>query len=381
MRFLIAIFTVFLLYSCSDTFSDTDFILKGQKQITFHKIRITDSLRINAASMSLDGRWGIHGDRLFYVDNHQVPVKYFDTLGDFIERKLEHGRGPNELFGKLDLFCYTPENEIIIIDGNDWSFYRFSADGKELYHHQFLKEIRFNTSNWQNLLQHPEPENVMMYELEFEYRQFALFKDWMIIPIMTEHVSFNGFDVMAHPKEFYKRAYALGAFNRHTFFQERFFGHYPPIYRKKMIPNFLHSCVATDGQYLYVGYEADPLVYAYDDRLESAFAFGFEGTGMKNNYPQTSSVDEAVTKSKEHRQKYDHYGALQYITPYLFRSYTASGTVRLQVYENTNLTGELNTGRKEFELMGYIEPYFYACVACDIDNEEYRIIKFKMESI
>ena len=375
IHILMLAFTVVL---CACTPTSSVFLERGEVRIQYEAMRITDTVIIDASHMSMDGRWHIYGKQLFYIDNHQVYLKHFDTLGNFLERKLEHGRGPNELLSPPVFFGYTTENEIIYIDKN-WFFYRFTEEGKEQYCHQFLKDVIFNASDWQDLFQRPNPENVMMYELEIQYRQFALFKDWIIIPIATEHINFNGFDKTAHAKEFYERAYNLGAFNRQTFFQEHFFGFYPSIYRKKMIPNFIASCVAADEHYLYVGYEADPLVYVYDDHLEPAFAFGFEGVDMKNNYPETSSVGDAFDKRKEQRQKYDHYGALQYITPYLFRSYTSGGIVRLQVYENTNLVADINTGSREFQMMGYIEPYYYACVACDIDNEEYRIIKFKIE--
>ena len=377
MKRFVFVYVAIAFLSCSGNGS-LDFARIGEKEILYHQMLIVDSLTIDASTMSLDGWWGIYGDRLFYVDKQQVYVKYFDTTGSFIERKFARGRGPNELLGPPVFFGHTTEDEMIYIDGN-WFFHRFNVDGEELYSHHFLDDIIFSNSDWQDLLQNPDPENVMMYEIEFQYRTFAFYRDWIIIPITTEHISYNGFDKMSHAKEFYKHSYTLGAFNRQTFFQERFFGHYPLVYRKKIIPNFMTNCVAADEDYLYVSYEADPLLYAYNDRLELTFAFGFEGEGMKTNYPETSSVEQAMEQLKTQRKSYDYYGMIHYEFPYLFRNYTSRGAIHFQVYENSNLVGDINTGRKEFQLIGYIAPYYYACIACDIDHEQYRIIRFHLE--
>jgi hypothetical protein len=160
---------------------------------------------------------------------------------------------------------------------------------------------------------------------------------------------------------------------------EKLFGHYPPIYMESIIPNFRYNHLASSVDYLYAGYEADPNIYLYDKELKLCGYIGEPVEGIATNFPETTTLDEAESKVIEHKNLCGYYSKVNYINGYLFREYVKPNSVNgLQIYKDGNLIFEEDF-TNEFNMIGYIEPYYYAHVKTDLEQELFKILKFKLE--
>ena len=158
---------------------------------------------------------------------------------------------------------------------------------------------------------------------------------------------------------------------------------FPQIYHQEKA-----SCASFGGvnfdvgeDYLYVGYEADSLIYRCDFSGEPESCFGISGKGMDMDYAPVRSWDD-VPVYRQNRETKGRYGWIEYIdeTGLLFRSYSRgqhSSSDGLQIYENGVLAADLDVPG-EFRVAGYIEPYYYSQVFEDEENGRLRIMRFRL---
>ncbi len=132
----------------------------------------------------------------------------------------------------------------------------------------------------------------------------------------------------------------------------------------------------------YIGFEADSLIYCYDQEFQPKYAFGFQGKKMRTDYPNVHTVDELRYKRTNEKQKYGHYNSVKYIdeTGLLFRTYAKGSHYRwdgLQIYDGTTLMGDVEVP-KNFRIIGYYDDYYYASCGIDEEKEIISICRFKL---
>jgi hypothetical protein len=167
-------------------------------------------------------------------------------------------------------------------------------------------------------------------------------------------------------------------YNNDSIKVEKYFGQFPPIYRNTIIPNFKNNHLTSDCNNLYVSYEADPNIYVYDKDFKLLGYIGEPVNGIATVFPKTTTVEEAEDNYNYHKSKCGYYHKINFINGYLFRNYVKPNKVKgIQIYKDGNKVYEKDFD-KEFNIIGYIEPYYYAHIETDIEDELFKIVKFKI---
>ena len=228
-----------------------------------------DTLLIDARATSLQGRWSIVNDQLCFADEHIVKVSFYDTVGAVQRFCFNTGRGPGEmLFPPLAFFSlsggdyfYSDKNQNMFIVSSD-----FEVKKKiNLISATFPKNQTKEYLN--NLLLKPDPTVYHMYEACIQGQDYVEYTGKILFPVTTEHIKFNGI-LEQYAAEFYKSAFNVMAIDTTEMEVEHLFCRYPPVYDKSCIPNFKGCHLATDGEYLYVNFEADYRIYIYNNQFE-----------------------------------------------------------------------------------------------------------------
>lgn len=130
---------------------------------------------------------------------------------------------------------------------------------------------------------------------------------------------------------------------------------------------------------MFVGYEADSLIFVCDLSGVPKSAFGNRGKGMDTDYYSVSTWNEIENFEKNHSGK-DCYSWIEYIdeTGLLFRSYTKRGDADgLQIYKNQVLVADVEVP-PGMKVIGYSAPYYYSTVNEDYENERLTIFRFRL---
>lgn len=157
-------------------------------------------------------------------------------------------------------------------------------------------------------------------------------------------------------------------------------GHYPNIYTQKNIPIFGLYDFAILGTNIYVSFNADPKIYVLDTQGTPLYSFGCPDEDIKLDYPQTKTFDEYEDKWFEHRQKYGYYDRIYLKDNTLLRTCrTDKRKYKLQVYQNEQMTGDIELDRP-MEIIGLgADNYYYAYVRDDIEEDRFVLIKFLLQ--
>ena len=78
-------------------------------------------------------------------------------------------------------------------------------------------------------------------------------------------------------------------------------------------------------------------------------------------------------------KKYGYFTTLTVAGDYLFRGYKREGEqgYGLQIYKNKDLVGDIHT-KEAVNILGYQDGFYYGELPVDVDNEQFRIIRFKL---
>lgn len=341
-------------------------------------LSIFDTINIDATSTSLQGEWIIIDDKLIYLDKNLVSIRKYNRNGEFVEKVLNRGRGPQEFLNPPLCFLKLTNSNYLYIT-RDSDFYILDS----VYNQKLKMNLIIKASendNMSELYDHPNPNKISMYEMEIGDNQMVEFGDNIVFPITTEHIKYNGFYKENNAADFYKHSFTLLALNKNTFNYHKVFANFPSIYWNKMIPNFKSCSICADDSVLFVSYQADPNIYTYNKNLELFGYFGKSSEMINTDlYPETTNFNDAEKNYKKHHKEYGYYSEIKQIQKYLFRSYhTTDGKNGLQIYYKYGLIHNSILPYDLFDMIGYIEPYFYAVTKCDIENERYSIIRFKI---
>lgn len=371
-----------LMCSCnnSDSLIQTNYesainLNSSKKQI---QLSIIDTLIIDASNTSLSGEWIIIDSNLIYLDKHIVTIKKYNLNGELIDALFSRGRGPKEFLSPPICFTRLPHNKYLYIDRDSYFFILDTLFNKQLKINLIEKVAK--SCNMEDLYNNPDPNNISMYEMSIRDNQFIVFGENIIFPITTEHIKYNGYYKKNNAINFYKQSFTLLTLDIHTLNPIHLFANFPPIYRDKIIPNFKECNISANDSILFVSYQADPNIYLYNKQLELFGYFGKSADIINSNYPQTKTFEEAELNYKRHRQENGYYSEIKSIQKYLFRNYIGSGNkLGLQIYQDYGIVYDSLLPYDIFEMIGYIEPYFYAITKCDSENETYNIIRLKID--
>ncbi len=338
-----------------------------------------DTLYIDAGATSLEGQWLLKNDRLVYADKHMVGVREYDLKGNFIQKHISRGKGPDEMGSSFFVSTVTSRNELLGLDGM-WQIFCYDSN----YHwtfppFRFLSDNPINDENYDELFRHPHAEQVAIYEYNFNVRKLYRNGYLLIVPVVTEHVHFNGYEINSKAKEFWRTSHVFASVDLSENRTQKLFGTYPPLYQEKNIPNFSSYDFAAGDGCLYSAFAADTLIYIRDMDGVLKGSMGFSAPGISRNYPETKTFDEAESQREKQLKKYGYFTTLTVAGDCLFRGYKREGEqgYGLQIYKNMDLIGNIHT-KEAVNILGYQDGFYYGELPVDVDNEQFRIIKFKL---
>lgn len=370
----------FNLISCNDsTFVDEYINLQhtGEKNVQITELPL-DTIYIDASLTSLEGEWHLKDNKLYFIDKVLIGVNIFNLNGQYIGRQIERGRGPNEILQPMLASSFSKDGDFVGID-QGWVVSLFNEQFKKEKSYRLFEDIDGDKQVWEDLLQHPNPNEFRMYEFFINTPGIRFWKDQIIIPIITEHIDYNGFYKNANAQDFWLKSYnflTIDIQNRKT---KKLFGHYPPIFRERNIPVFSLLYFDIENENIYCSYRADSLIYIRNNKGELVKSIGYAASSINGNYPDTETFEDYSKHRREHEKQYGFYKQIKVVNKYLFRSYKKDGELGygLQIYKNDNLIGDINFV-EEVNMIGYSDGFYYGVLPVDIDSELFRIIKFKL---
>ena len=177
----------------------------------------------------------------------------------------------------------------------------------------------------------------------------------------------------------YEHSYTIGMLQGNDFKLVRMICPRSPVYLEyEYLSGFKGVLFTVCDDSLFFSFEADSKIYRMDLNDEKVVAFGCAGEDMNTDYPERKSLEESDEYLWEDHQKYGHYYDLKYIpeTSVLFRSFRHGSSCKedgLQVYKNTCLVAEYKVP-KEFKVIGYFPPYYYAAGETGDEEDERMVI-------
>lgn len=364
----------------ADEYSGLEY--RGGRSVAVHAFSETDTLRIAAGPTSLDGEWILADNKLLFLDNYMVGVREYDMEGHFIARYITRGRGPNEMLSPAYVATLTTDGDLVMLDSSWWIYAYDSLYYRKGDPYPFLSDIPLKRDDWMQLLHKPDPRVNYMYEFNANVRRIKVADSLLVMPVITEHVLYNGYEAADNARKFWSEAFNFIFVDLKNRCTGNLFGSYPPLYRRRNIPVFSKFDFDADVRKgdLYVGYAADSLIYIRsltDGTLKYSFGCGAEG--VSSRFPETRSFGEYEKVYEEHMAKYGYYTRLIRAGEYLFRGYKKEQEVAygLQIYHDKLLIGDI-AADEPVEVIGRHDGWFYGVLPADMDNECFRILKFRL---
>lgn len=340
---------------------------------------IGDTLFVEAGATSLEGQWLLKDNRLVYVDKHLVGIREYDLEGNFIRKKISKGRGPDEMGIPFFVSAVTAGTGLLGLDGK-WQIYGYDSDYRWTFPpFRFLSDNPINDENYNELFSNPHAEQIAIYEYNFNVRRLCRNGYLLFVPVVVEHVHFNGYEINGKAKEFWRTSHIFACVDLSEQRTQKIFGTYPPLYLERNIPNFSDYDFAVVDGCLYSAFAADSLIYIRNMEGVLKSTMGFSAPGISRNYPETATVDEAESLREKQLEEYGYYTTLTIAGDYLFRGYKQEGDkgYGLQIYKGSDLVGDIHT-REAVNVLGYQDGFYYGELPVDVDNERFRIIKFRL---
>lgn len=338
-----------------------------------------DTMDIDASATSLRGTWSIRGGHLFFTDHSVVGIREFDADGRFVAKHINKGRGPGESISPFNVSCFDSLGNVLVLNHN-WQYLVFDpslSTVKSTY--VFLSDENYKYDNWVSLLQKPDPEKNAMYEFNLQSRCMVADGQDIIVPIETEHVLLNAY-IKFNSKRYWHDTYNFMRINPYEGRIKEKFGHFPPVYQRRLRMSAFHACsFDTKQDEMLITYAADSLIYVrgLDGKLKYAFGRGVEG--FDYNYPQISSFDDYTEHRIEQQLEYGYYMELKVVDNLVFRSYKCPQTsgYGIQIYRGCEYVGDLHFNEHTY-VFGRIGDLFYAATDADLDQDVYHIYRFRL---
>lgn len=362
----------------------------GTKSVVYTSVKV-DTLRFGAQHTSLEGQWLMRDSILYFIDRYVVGVKAYSLEGEYLGEHIKQGRGPDEVLCASWVSAIDEPGGNFVFHDTNCAVQVFTPDTfRKLVDSEaawFMKLGEgFGEGSWQDLLHNPDPEIPQMYEYRFDCGRMLSADGQVILPVTTEHVSYNGYNVSSGAKDYWRHSYIFITFDPDDIAgTKHLFGHYPPVYHRKNIPAFSEYdfCFLDSGR-LLVGFAADPLIYIMDTDGNIVGSLGFRDAYIKGDYPQTRTFDAYERNCRKIRTGNGYYGRMSHCGGLVFRTCRRDdGTWMLQVYDDRtfDMVGDISLGDRDIEIVGEYGGHYWAYCDVDLAAEEFVMLRFSLDNI
>jgi len=362
----------FIVFGCSGSDKSMHFavVFNHPKSISVTDTEF-EELELESVISSYVGKLFINNDIIGFVDQKFSWVFQFDKNGNFISRHLGQGNGPMEI----------PVGEIqgnALLNGGSYLFIGSSTDCY-IYDNKFQRKKTFvidRTAN-KEAKGYEQPSNYMSCYENFIIKSHD---DYVYYNLFLSHWEYN---FIVSPVKYFEKARIIARLNLTTGEMEKVLGRYPEIYAKdKSLKQLCFTNFDLDSKgTFYVSYEADSLIYTFDQDFTPISTFGYKGREMNDKPIVLTTIDMFNEKYAQNRHERGYYNSLRYIeeTGLLFRTYQkgAGSGGGLQIYRENVLIGDIDAP-DGFKMLGYIAPYYYGSTSIDEDNERIILHRFKL---
>lgn len=383
--FILPCLLLMLFFSCKDSAKEKQFFKSAEKTPQIHpqaKLHL-DSVAFASVRSSYNGISYLFHDSLYFVDKQFGYIFVFFLDGRLKRKFLGFGKGPNELATRhIDAFTILPGKKMLFL-GSSYDYHIHRINGERIEAGR-IDWQRTRTKREVKSMSNPPYDAPILYSFIWEKLVIRAIAHKIYFPVWGYIDGFTGFE-----EKFLKKGRAFGYLNidESPITVEGFAGRRPPLFYKDYhfieqfaIPNF--DIDRTQNQ-VFVNYEPDSVIYAYDSNFFIRHAFGRQGRDMQTNYREFTGLRGLNTNTfiSERRQK-GYYTWLEYIeeTKMLFRSYQKSGKASkdgLQVYKNRRLLADVDVP-KGFKVLGYSDPWYYSHIMVDERAEKIWVYRFKI---
>lgn len=329
---------------------------------------------------SYTGFFRIYGNRIYFIDQIFAQIMEFGFEGKLKKVHLGLGDGPEEV-PAIQNYAYHEGKHYVFFDWQvriyqeDWSLERkFIIDWNPT---KSLAELKTN----------PQAKDRGIYELRYFQNRFLFHQpDKVLFHVESTHPKFNGFQNSV-AEQYYREAAIIAELDLNTGKVVSLIGHYPVIYQtQQFIPNFSFFSSAYGQENLFVSFNADSLIYQYNQNFKLEKAFGRKGKDMQMNYSTTRSYEQAAQNFAQNRETFAYYDHIEYFpeNEVLFRCYqqglskpSVTQTRRLQIYQQNMQIADVAIPNG-FRIIGYHQGEYYAEVPQDESNNQLKLYKFKL---
>jgi len=337
-----------------------------------------DTLYLDSVPSSYMLFSGVHEDYLYVLDRRLCQLYRFETSGKLRDKKLGIGHAKNETdIIRPDLHAFLSDGSLFMNNANG-DYYTYDADFiyKDRFRIHYNRRSDF-TKSWEEL--YPSPYSYIDTDGQccraYGHRVF-----YSVCLSLR-----NGNDYFGQTENYLRQAANIVEVD----LDKRGFGRllavgYPDSYRErplsKALFNKVRFDVADNGDF-FVTYQADSLIYCYDETYRPVACFGVEGTGMDKEYREFATEKETYENAREEISSKGFYNWLEWVdeTGVLFRSYQkgdGADVDGLQIYRDGVLVGDVDVP-KGLRVAGYVAPYYYSYVMPDEEREVLYVYRFK----
>lgn len=327
-----------------------------------------EAIPVGLNDTSWEGFSGMTEDKIFFVDRYAGRLYEVDGESGSTELRIREGRGPQELPIE-NVEGYTASH-----DGHHY----FVGATRDLYifdpTYNLIKNISFIAAESDS----PEIDYNRddYYSLVYEAIVLRPYKNHVYINVMSA-----GDDSNISNESWYDNSRILMSVSTegsaHSI--EGYMGRVSPAVRYMTAFYAMQYDLDAEGNF-YVSFEADPLVYVYDNDYRIQYSFGHPGKGMNTDYTEGTPDNFGDLLDSEYANK-GYYTSIKKVGDLVFRSYRRGGADvpdGLQIYRGTTLVGDVEVPRG-LKVMGYIAPYYYSEVVTDPENEAATLYRFRLD--
>ena len=338
-----------------------------------------DTIPLDTVPTSFVIETDLRDSAIFVLDKYFCVLYQFDLNGNLERKKLGHGHARSETsISHIATHAFLENGDLFLLDfSGGYHLYDREIQMKDYF--RVVYEFSGDGSLKKEELYNTPSEYTHLYNdiVCRSYKSNVYFNVRMSYPMCCyvnntrQHLKRNANILeMELDKKDFGRLLAIG---------------YPESYQKNSLNKAILSSVNFDisktGDF-YVTYEADTLIYQYDNDYNEQKCFGYAGNGMDLNYRYIGELKESGKYWRSERQTKGYYNWLEYVdeTGLLFRSYQKGGgsvTDGLQIYKNGVLIGDVSVPRG-LKVMGYVAPYYYSYVIANEEREIMYLYRFKL---
>jgi hypothetical protein len=340
---------------------------KNQKNITVKSLAL-DTISLVLPNTSAMGYSDLSGEHIYFADKFHSWVYKLDKEAQLVTRRVGLGRGPGEIpIRDFEGYAVSREGDHYFV-GSTRDIYVLDAAFQNKSQLTFMPSP--DRAKDQNTFERDD-----FYSLNYGQVMMKPYKELLYFNVKGGNSQNN----ISTPS-YYKNARILMSVNALDGAIEQVFGRMSPAV--KFMSAFVdYQYDVDDNGDFYVGFEADSLIYVYDNQYRIRYSFGHSGTGMNTDYLELSLGREYPEQASAERVNKGYYTSLKKAGEYLFRTYKTGGVAnsdRMQIYKGRRLIGDVAVP-VDFAVMGYIAPYYYSHIVTDEYDQTLTLYRFRMD--